>query len=216
MKKNKTIIAITSILFALVLFFIIFFFSRPLVVFFVGNLDSNYIEELSKPSALTLYYRTKVVVNPDDNSLNNADFIINHSVIGLDKENVYEMEYDPESLIEPYATNLGSDVTYLYDSTDDKEVEILDYLNSRISDLNAVSYESEIGRADHGLFQQRVGDGVIITLSLSETISFLRTLDSPQIAVTYLDAAALEAIEPYIVFSPDWDSLIRENLRKAL
>ena len=144
MKKNKTIIAITSILFALVLFFLIFFFSRPLVVFFVGNLDSNYIEELSKPSALTLYYRTKVVANPSDNSLNNADLIINHSVIGLDKENVYEMEYDPESLIEPYVANLGSDVTYLYDSTDDKEVEILDYLNSRISDLNAVSYESGI------------------------------------------------------------------------
>ena len=47
---------------------------------------------------------------------------------------------------------------------------------------------------------------------LDETIGFIRSLESPRIAVTYLDAAALETIKPVLVFSPDWDEIIRGNL----
>ena len=148
----------------------------------------------------------------DENVLNKADLIINHSVIGLDNENVYDMTYDLEALVGPYVDRIGDDAVYLYDSTDPKEVELLSFLKARLPGIEGVPYESEIGRSDYGVYGNRVGDGLIISTSLDETIGFIRSLESPRIAVTYLDAAALETIKPVLVFSPDWDEIIRGNL----
>lgn len=212
MVKRKGLIASLSILLICISSFLVFLFSRPLVVFFTGDVDSSYIARLDKPKRLTSSYRTKTVGNVDENVLNKADLIINHSVIGLDNENVYDMPYDLEALVGPYADRIGDDAVYLYDSTDSKEVELLSFLKARIPGIEGVPYESEIGRSDYGVYGNRVGDGLIISTSLDETIGFIRSLESPRIAVTYLDAAALETIKPVLVFLPDWDEIIRGNL----
>ena len=208
MVKRKGLIASLSILLICISSFLVFLFSRPLVVFFTGDVDSSYIARLDKPKRLTSSYRTKT----DENVLNKADLIINHSAIGLDNENVYDMTYDLEALVGPYVDRIEDDAVYLYDSTDPKEVELLSFLKARLPGIEGVPYESEIGRSDYGVYGNRVGDGLIISTSLDETIGFIRSLESPRIAVTYLDAAALETIKPVLVFSPDWDEIIRGNL----
>lgn len=212
MVKRKGLIASLSILLICISSFLVFLFSRPLVVFFTGDVDSSYIARLDKPKRLTSSYRTKTMENVDENVLNKADLIINHSAIGLDNENVYDMTYDLEALVGPYSDRIGDDAVYLYDSTDPKEVELLSFLEARLPGIEGVPYESEIGRSDYGVYGNRVGDGLIISTSLDETIGFIRSLESPRIAVTYLDAAALETIKPVLVFSPDWDEIIRGNL----
>ena len=212
MKKRKPLIISIIVLALCALSSIAFYFSRPLVVFFTGDADSFYVENLDKPKPLTASYRTKIVGNPEENVLNEADFIINHSVIGLNYENVYDMSYDLKSLVEPYLAELGDEVTYIYDSTDSCEVELCSFLEKAIPDLNEISYDGQISRADYGVYRSRVGDGLIITTSLSETIDFIRAMENAEIAVTYLDAAALEILEPAVIFSPDWDGIIKENL----
>ena len=194
------------------LVFLAFYFTRPLVVFFSGDADSHYVSKLVKPDPVNLSYRTRICEKAEDNILNKADLIINHSVIGLDYDNVYDVTYNLQSLVSPYVENLGDGVTYLYDSTDPDEVALLSFLRSSLLSVNDVSYEGEIRKADYGVYKNRVGNGLIITTSLEETVGFIRSLESPQLALTYLDAAALETIEPVLVFSPDWDAIIKENL----
>lgn len=216
MKKKKGLLISLSLLLAVLLAALSFYFSRPLVVFFTGEADPYYVDNLVKLDFFSLHYRTRVVTDVDDDILNKADLIINHSVIGLDKPNEYLMTYDPLSLIAPYVDSLGDGATYLYDSSDGEEVAVLSLLEERIGDLNAVPYDGKMDRSEYGIYKTRVGAGLIITLSLDETIGFIRTLDEPKIAVSYLDAAALETIEPSVVFSPEWDLIIEENLRKGL
>ena len=115
MVKRKGLIASLSILLICISSFLVFLFSRPLVVFFTGDVDSSYIARLDKPKRLTSSYRTKTVENVDENVLNKADLIINHSAIGLDNENVYDMTYDLEALVGPYVDRIGDDAVYLYD-----------------------------------------------------------------------------------------------------
>ncbi len=212
MGKRKGFIALLIFLLVFMLVFLAFYFTRPLVVFFTGDADSLYVSKLVKPDPINLSYRTRICEKAEDNILNKADLIINHSVIGLDYNNVYDVTYDLQSLIAPYIENLGDGVTYLYDSTDPDEVALLGFLRSSLLSVNDVSYEGEIRKADYGVYKNRVGDGLILTTSLEETVGFIRSLESPQLALTYLDAAALETIEPVLVFSPDWDAIIRENL----
>lgn len=216
MRKKKGLLISLSFLLAVLLAALSFYFSRPLVVFFTAEADPYYVDNLEKPDFFSLHYRTRVVTDVDDDILNKADLIINHSVIGLDKPNEYIVGYDPLSLIAPYVDSLGDGVTYLYDSSDGEELAVLSFLVERVGDLNAVSYDGKIDRSEYGIYKTRVGTGLIITLSLDETIGFIRTLDEPEIAVSYLDAAALETLEPSIVFSPEWDLIIEENLRKGL
>ena len=216
MRKKKGLLISLSFLLAVLLAALSFYFSRPLVVFFNAEADPYYVDNLVKPDFFSLHYRTRVVTDVDDDILNKADLIINHSVIGLDKPNEYIVGYDPLSLIAPYVDSLGDGVTYLYDSSDGEEVAVLSFLVERVGDLNAVPYDGKIDRSEYGIYKTRVGTGLIITLSLDETIGFIRTLDEPEIAVSYLDAAALETLEPSIVFSPEWDLIIEENLKKGL
>ena len=212
MGKRKGFIALLIFLLAAMLVFLAFYFTRPLVVFFSGDADSHYVSKLVKPDPVNLSYRTRICEKAEDNILNKADLIINHSVIGLDYDNVYDVTYNLQSLVSPYVENLGDGVTYLYDSTDPDEVALLSFLRSSLLSVNDVSYEGEIRKADYGVYKNRVGNGLIITTSLEETVGFIRSLESPQLALTYLDAAALETIEPVLVFSPDWDAIIKENL----
>lgn len=212
MGKRKGFIALLIFLLVFMLVFLAFYFTRPLVVFFTGDADSLYVSNLVKPAPINLSYRTRICEKAEDDILNKADLIINHSVIGLNYNNVYDVTYDLQSLIAPYIENLGDGVIYLYDSTDPDEVALLGFLRSSLLSVNDVSYEGEIRKADYGVYKNRVGDGLIITTSLEETVGFIRSLESPQLALTYLDAAALETIEPVLVFSPDWDAIIRENL----
>ena len=212
MGKRKGFIALLIFLLVFMLVFLAFYFTRPLVVFFTGDADSHYVSKLVKPDPVNLSYRTRICEKAEDNILNKADLIINHSVIGLDYDNVYDVTYNLQSLVSPYVENLGDGVTYLYDSTDPDEVALLSFLRSSLLSVNDVSYEGEIRKADYGVYKNRVGNGLIITTSLEETVGFIRSLESPQLALTYLDAAALETIEPVLVFSPDWDAIIKENL----
>ncbi len=196
-----------------ILAFLIFYFTRPLVAFFTGPMDKSYIDNLSKPGALTFSYRTKVVRNEDSNILKRSDLIINHSVLGLDYENTYDMVYDPTALVN--LAELGSDFTYLYDETDSIEAEFLEYLNESGLRFNAVPFSSTIARSEYALYRERTGEGLILTLSLDKTIGFIRSLENARLAITYLDYAALEIRDAEIVFTPEWDSIIRENLQKG-
>ena len=86
------------------------------------------------------------------------------------------------------------------------------FLRTMLPNLNEIPYDGQISRADYGVYRSKVGDDLIITTSLSEIIDFIRTVEEAKIAVTYLDAAALEILEPAVIFSPDWDGIIKENL----
>lgn len=212
MKKRKPFIFSIIVFILCILSFLAFYFSRPLVVFFTGDVDSFYVENLDKPKPLGSSYRTKIVDDEEENVLNKADLIINHSVIGLNYKNVFNMPYDLKSLVEPYLSELGDEVSYIYDSTDPDEVELCSFLRTMLPNLNEIPYDGQISRADYGVYRSKVGDDLIITTSLSEIIDFIRTVEEAKIAVTYLDAAALEILEPAVIFSPDWDGIIKENL----
>ena len=212
MKMKKAVLILVSLLFVVVAGFSVFYFTRPKVAFFVGDIDSSYVKRLSHPDALTASYRSKIVYDPSDSYLKSADLIINHSVIGLDFDNQYNMEYDPVSLMEPYIFSLEQPVTLLYDEVDPHSAEVRDFLRGEISNLIEVPYNMEIETSEYGIYGNEVGSGTIITMDLADTIGFIRTLDNPEIAVSYLDAAALESDIGCIVFEPDWDSIIRNNL----
>ena len=208
----------------LLIFFSIF------IIIFVNKMSDDKIIEYSTmlASKITKYVVTKAyepeifdmndnlyeIIQGEDGEIKTIiyDTMKVNKLLSSINENVYDMTYDLEALVGPYSDRIGDDAVYLYDSTDPKEVELLSFLKARLPGIEGVPYESEIGRSDYGVYGNRVGDGLIISTSLDETIGFIRSLESPRIAVTYLDAAALETIKPVLVFSPDWDEIIRGNL----
>lgn len=213
MTKKKALKTVLIALISILILFFIFFFTRKRIAFFVGDLDRSYIQKLDKPEILTSRYRTKVVYDENDNYLNYADLIINHSIIGLEKENVYDMAYDPVSLIAPYIETIRSEnVVFLYNEESIEDIDVLSYLRENLADIKSLSYKGSMARSDYGIYREEIGDALIITLNLNETIGFIRSINAPRLAVSYLDAAALERIEPYIVFSPHWDELILERV----
>ena len=194
-----------------------FYFTRPLVAFVCPDAGKEYLSRLSKPEPICLDYRTVVVKAGEDIDFDKFDLVINHSGVGIQNENVYNVNYDPISLFSPVINEYQQEnLVLLYDLQDDIESSFAEYLKKEYPAIRHISYNGFMDKVDYAVNGSKIeADDVLIVMDASSVVGFLRYLGSPRFIVDYIDAAGLDELKAEKIAAPDWDDVIRSNLKTA-
>lgn len=193
----------------------VFYFTRPLVAFVCPDAGKEYLSRLDKPAPICLDYRTVVVKAGEDVDFDKFNLIINHSEIGIQGKNIYNVDYDPASLFCPIIDEYQQEnLILLYDLQDDVECSFAEYLGKEYPGIRHISYNGSMDNVDYAVNGSKIETGdVLIVLDASAVAGFLRYLDSPRFIVDYIDAAGLDGLEAEKIAFVDWDYVIRSNLK---
>ena len=202
--RRKAVLVISIALSSLFLVFVIFWFSRPLVVFEVGNAYPPYVRKLGIPF-LSAYYRTRI----ESVEGGDGDIVIS---LSSPMDGAYPFPSDPEFLFDFILDESNVDVCHLfYDELSEREATYIRHVKEKYPFVRLVPFQGSLERSYFEIERGHLSDGdVLIALDYSKIAEFVRSLDFPvRIVIDYLDAAALEAsVKPWRVARPRWDEYI--------
>ena len=210
MRKKKTVtLAVVMLILAVLGAMVGFYFTRPEIAFVTDPLPDEFISRLSKPSKLTSSYRLSL---EDSMSFSDrADYMIDVTKDGIYSDKpVHRPLYSVEELFSPILSSLaGEEIALIFDETDESQYEFSLIVKEMFPDAVLIPYEYEMSKSDYSIYRGKLEPGMVLMIpDLYSSIDFVRTLESPRLAVDWLDAAALETICPEFVASPDWEDVI--------
>ena len=225
MKSRKAFIIFSLAIIFLLLSFIAFYFTRPLVLFVSSNeMYSEYFDVLQKPKRITFGYRTKFI-SEEDESTQQANLLIldslaslNESIDGIKIATIGSTDnYDISLKIDInklWPTALIGKVAFAFSDDDFKAEEVFSYLKSIYPDIIALNYKGRVSDVNFNELASVIEDERIDSLLVYDPQTSLRLFDIPNVKfyVDFRDYPALSSLKNIVSIAPDWDSAIKKAL----
>lgn len=199
-----------------------FYFTRASIAFVYNPLISDeYIKNLSKPSRLSLKYRTSYKKEGDE--IKKADLVVVLPPAATDSENAIYINrgegrkfiFDEFSLFEKALVGKSyGGIAILYNTQDENEVELANKLKDKYENLELISYEERISIVNLDSINEdvdKLGIREILIPSASNAIAFIENTKL-KIYMNFIDAAAFSKSKKIISIHPDWNKAISDAL----